>query len=615
MQRFTRRSALRSLAALSSSWVVPSPVLAASQSHEVVKLGVIADLHGGLAIDAAERLDAFLTAMKEASCDALVQLGDFAFPNAKHQAFADAFRAAHEHTLHVIGNHEFDHGLTREDCYKAWGIEASYYGTDLGGLRILVLDGNDRDSPTHGGGYHSYIGPQQQAWLAHELEASTRPLLILSHQPLAGQWAIDNAKDIQQLLGKHRSKVLLCLNGHSHLDAYVQVEGVPYLHINSASYFWVGGDVRMAYYSQPLFTTVTIDPQTATIRVDSCESGWKEQSPEAIGYFQRENRPSKATVVPRIRRHHLSRTALNVMTWNIWGRLNEDPRYTIDGKTSRDRTIDILRASGADVIAMIETYGSAATIAEALNYPYHTAAADANLCLFSRYPLVDVERLEGLNPFSFLAATVMMPGGQAVRVYDIWLTSDGRHIVEIKDSSVSDEAFARGDDIRDAHLRELLHHSTFKRDLAASDTVPLIVAGDFNCVSHLDYSEATAKAGHNHGRSHLGIGVSQAMAQAGFIDAYRAVHPNITADTLGHTWTTVGTDYLYQSGKGFLPTDNHPRPEYRDLYTRIDYIYARGPLKAVDARVRAHHPQAPDRQFPHFPSDHAAVEARFVLEE
>ncbi len=61
-----------------------------------------------------------------------------------------------------------------------------------------------------------------------------------------------------------------------------------------------------------------------------------------------------------------SSTALKVMTWNIWGRLNQDPRYTIDKKTARERTIEIIRESGADIVAMIETDGSAADIAMSL---------------------------------------------------------------------------------------------------------------------------------------------------------------------------------------------------------------------------------------------------------
>lgn len=612
----TRRTAVKTLGVVGASLVLASPALTCDSGiTRRLKLGVIADLHGGFATDAKFRLDAFLTAMQGESCDALVQLGDFAYPNRAHQEYADRFNAAHEKTLHVIGNHEFDHGLTREDCYQAWGIEASYYRTDVGGLRMIVLDGNETGSPKYKGGYPSYIGDGQVEWLASELDKSDKPVMILSHQPLAGVSAIDNANDIQELLSQYQSKIVLCLNGHSHVDSLIQAGGVSYLHVNSASYFWVGGKARTAVYTDPLFATITIDPEPATVSITGKTSTWKHQSPRELGYFERENAPAEAIVTPQIRNHRVSKTHLKVMTWNIWGRLNQEPRYTVQGKTARERTIEIIRESQADVVAMIETYGSAADIAEALNFHYHTPSADANLCLFSRYPLSDIELLEGLNPFSFIGATVTMPGGQSIRIYDIWLTSGGRHIVEIKNKDVPDEEFARGDDLRNEHLKELLTHKDFRKHLANSEAVPVVVAGDFNCVSHLDHSEATRQAGLNQARA-LPIKASTAMLEAGFTDAWRAANPGITSKNLGHTWTTVGMGYMYEEGKGFVPVKDNPQPQYRDPYARIDYIYFRGSrLQVLNSAVITHHPDQSTRSFPEFPSDHAAVVATFEVRQ
>ncbi len=292
----SRRTAIKSLSTLGGAVALKGLSLPAyGASKKPVRLGVIADLHGGLAVDAMQRLDAFLAAMEAAQPDALVQLGDFAFPNAKHQVYADKFNAAHKETIHVIGNHEFDFGLSRQDCYQAWSIQNSYYRQDLDDIRILVLDGNDTGSPTHKGGYPSYIGTQQLDWLKAELEQAAKPLLILCHQPLAGRSAINNATEIQQLLGKYHSKILLCLNGHSHVDSFHKIGDVPYLHINSASYYWVGGEIRMTYYQDPLFTLVTIDPESRSIEIAGVESQWKDRSPKAIGYFDRENAPPKAS--------------------------------------------------------------------------------------------------------------------------------------------------------------------------------------------------------------------------------------------------------------------------------------------------------------------------------
>ena len=244
--------------------------------------------------------------MEKEKCDSLVQLGDFAYPNAAHKSYPEKFNAAHDVTVHVIGNHEFDHGLTRKDCYKTWGISSSYYRKDIGGLRVLVLDGNESGSPNHQGGYPSYLGRQQLNWLKKELQESKKPVLVLSHQPLAGRIAVDNAKTVQKMLAEFSSKIILCVNGHSHIDSLLQIDGVSYLHINSASYYWVGGKERMLYYADPLFTTLTFDPETSSVIVAAKASQWKGGSPKEIGYFDRKNSPPEKAVTPQIRARSLA---------------------------------------------------------------------------------------------------------------------------------------------------------------------------------------------------------------------------------------------------------------------------------------------------------------------
>ncbi|MEM7478533.1 MAG: endonuclease/exonuclease/phosphatase family protein, partial [Planctomycetota bacterium] len=383
------------------------------------------------------------------------------------------------------------------------------------------------------------------------------------------------------------------------------------------------------------FTTLTIDLERSELEIEGCYSSWEKETPNEINFFAKDTAPPETIVRPCIRERKISQVRtenpkatttsaaaheatpnadnLKVMTWNIWGRLNQDPRYTVQEKTARQRTIEIIQESGADIVAMIETYGSAKDIAQALDFHYYTPARDANLCIFSRYPLTDVGPLEDLSSFSFIAATATLPNGQAVRIYNIWLTSGGRHIVEIKNQELSDQDFCSGDDIRYDMLKEFLHHADFKEHVANCEQVPVIVAGDFNCVSHLDHTWATKHAGLNQGRI-LPTKVSKAMLQAGFLDSFREVHSDLLPETLGHTWTTVGMGYVYESGKGFVPVDENPEPQYRDPYARIDYIYSVGSkLRPVKSRVLTHHPMQDQRSFPEFPSDHAAVLTHFAL--
>lgn len=296
-----RRNALKIIgsASLSIPFRLNAKVL---QPSKTINIGVVADLHIGFYPKAEKRLNAFLEYMKDVETDALIQLGDFAYPDPEHKKYADQFNAAHKNTLHVIGNHDLDKGLTTADCIKTWGMPNRYYAQNINGIRIIVLDGNEIGSPTHAkhGGYPSYIGPEQIKWLKKQLNETTIPVIIASHQPLAGMSELDNAAEIRPILTQHKDKILLCINGHAHVDQHLEIEGVHYLHINSASYYWLGGKVRMAGYKDPLFATLTINPETSTIEITGKESEWLTQSPEEIGYFKNKPEPYKNLVKPRI---------------------------------------------------------------------------------------------------------------------------------------------------------------------------------------------------------------------------------------------------------------------------------------------------------------------------
>ncbi len=289
--RITRRAAIKTMALTCTSLALPITARASvGNLAGKVTLGVIADTHIGFVDDAPQRLKDFLKAMEEQEPDALLQLGDFAFSNDKLQPQIDAFNDAHEVALHTIGNHDIrDHGLTREDCIKYWGIPAPYYTHDVQGMRIIVLDGNEPGSPKHKGGYPSYIGKKQQAWLTEQLEAAGKPVLIASHQPLAGWLEVDNAEEVRELLAPHRDKIMLCINGHAHCDQFLTIDGIAYLHINSASYKWLGGKVRLAEYKDSLFATMTFDPDKGEITVKGVESEWEAGTPDDVNYFEQHN--------------------------------------------------------------------------------------------------------------------------------------------------------------------------------------------------------------------------------------------------------------------------------------------------------------------------------------
>ena len=305
---------------------------------------------------------------------------------------------------------------------------------------------------------------------------------------------------------------------------------------------------------------------------------------------------------------------LKVLAWNIWGRLNQAQKYDFQGKSARVRMIEILEDSEADIICMVETYGSAADIAKALGYYYYTPDAKANLSIFSRYKLTDFGGLEGLSTFSHIQANARLSDELSVKVHCIWLTSGGRHIVAIKDEKLSEKEFIDGDNNRADMISAFLQHPEVKKDIETSGKTPVIVAGDFNCVSHLDYPVHVAKE--NYGRQIEQSPTHHEMLSRGFIDTWRHVHPKVTRETLGRTWTTVGTDYIYKSNDGFVSQDpkTHPHPEYRGLFARIDHVYSKGEkLIPTASKVIKHYKEHTLRSFPEFPSDHAGVLTTFLI--
>ena len=297
-----RRSFIKSTVLTSFSLALPSSILKlwAGQT-ENLRLGLIADFHRDAIHDSDLRLQTFLEEINRVEVHAKIQLGDFAIPKPANSSFIAAFNQGNIPAYHVLGNHDMDEGYSKEQAIQAFGMPSAYYAQVIQGVRILVLDGNDPGSPTTKGGYASYIGKVQQDWLNQQLEESKEPVIVISHQPIAGIYTIDNAVEIQNLLSVHASKIILAINGHAHVDQLIKVAGVSYLHINSASYYWVGekhrhlsldANTHAAYpllaftcpYADVLFGVLTLDRRAKKLTLKGRKSSWIGPSPLELGY-------------------------------------------------------------------------------------------------------------------------------------------------------------------------------------------------------------------------------------------------------------------------------------------------------------------------------------------
>lgn len=268
-------------------------------------------------------------------------------------------------------------------------------------------------------------------------------------------------------------------------------------------------------------------------------------------------------------------TSLSVTSFNIWHGGNESGK-----EIGLQRTIALMKESKADVFTLVETYGSGERIADALGYYFYLISS--NLSIMSRYPFKDTYPV--YRSFNSGGAQLALPGGQAINIFATWLHYlpdywSGFVKAERWDTAafMAEENKTRGAEMK-AIVKEL------KPFLENADQIPVVIAGDFNSGSHLDWTEKTKNAHHNY---IIPWPASTILAQADVRDAWRVLYPDPVHHP-GITWSPLESDYSYQKD-------------------RIDYIYYKGSkLVPKASTVIEHHPIA-------FPSDHAGINVIFKL--
>ncbi len=320
-----RRKFLRTTVQLGAALSLPMSVSGFSmKTSEKVRIGMVADVHQDIIHDAYARIRFFIDDMKIRKPDFIIQLGDFALPRKRNQPFLDAWNEFEGPRYHVLGNHDMkDLGFTREQTMDWWQMEKRYYSFDHGDFHFIVLDGNDQNPDPWPDLYHRYIGPDQQEWLSRDLEGSSKPTIIFSHQSIESpRGGIANHEEIRKILEGQRSasgqlKTIACLSGHHHADYVKEINGIPYVQINSMSYKWVGSEfeykrfgphIEQTYpavrktcpFIDPLYTVLTLDPVEGTMHLEGRETGFISPTPEEIGV------PNAEKMRPTITERNLS---------------------------------------------------------------------------------------------------------------------------------------------------------------------------------------------------------------------------------------------------------------------------------------------------------------------
>jgi 3',5'-cyclic AMP phosphodiesterase CpdA len=320
----SRRAFLGGLVATAATTIVRLPVRARTVGP-AVRFGVITDVHQDIIHDGPARVGAFARAMTAARADFVIQLGDFCIPREANREFLAAWTAFAGPRRHVLGNHDMDGGYSREQAAAFLGMPARHYTFDAGPFIGIVLDGNDPGGMA--GAYARFIASEQLAWLEATLASAAKPVIAFTHQPLDDEFGVENGAEVRGVLeraeAKHPGRVLATFAGHLHVDYLRVLGGLPYVQINSASYYWLGEagasldlfpaqvheqhpSLRyVAAYRDPLWALVEVDLTAGEIRLQGRESRWI--GPPALERAALRERGNREHVRPAIGDRRISR--------------------------------------------------------------------------------------------------------------------------------------------------------------------------------------------------------------------------------------------------------------------------------------------------------------------
>lgn len=249
--------------------------------------------------------------------------------------------------------------------------------------------------------------------------------------------------------------------------------------------------------------------------------------------------------------------SIKVQSWNIWHGGHRYGEYV-----GVQRVIDVLKSEKADIIGLVETYGSGAMLADALGYYFYLISD--NLSILSRFPIDSVVKF--YKAFRSGGAVLNVSRNNKLLVLDIWLDWRGSayHKLDVAELVKSMPAIA-----------------------GKADEIPIISVGDYNSRSFRDYDTDYP----NFDTMFYEDCPSRFMAGMGFRDSYREMWPDYHMHP-GYTWAEV--------------LNNSTPVKQREL-ARVDYIYYKGKaLEAYYSNVINHHPVF-------WPADHSSVITYFYL--
>ena len=280
------------------------------------------------------------------------------------------------------------------------------------------------------------------------------------------------------------------------------------------------------------------------------------------------------------------KSIVRVMTYNVY-------KGGLGRKQPLSQTAKVIQEAKADVVGLQEL---------AIRGRNEHRDNLAKLLGFNRYDNI-LTRYEIVEEKRY-GIKVKLPSGQEAYIFNLHLSSNPYQPYQLmgiqpKFKGHKDTPFIKTEaEAIEGAQKARTHGTTLKRLFhmmgGIDKNIPVFVVGDFNEPSHLDWTEAAAKAGRHPMK--VKFPTSKVFAKAGFTDAYRTIYPDEMANP-GFTWSPAYKD-----------DDPRSHPD------RIDFVYFRGNgLQVTDAKIVGENEEKADIVVAPYPSDHRAVVATFSL--
>jgi Endonuclease/Exonuclease/phosphatase family len=281
--------------------------------------------------------------------------------------------------------------------------------------------------------------------------------------------------------------------------------------------------------------------------------------------------------------------AVKVMTMNIFYGGDEwnldNGQWCVDPAGCPEtmaHVVSAIEASDADIVGFQEGTANECVIADRLGW-----FCEPRLQLISRFRLIDPPGANGVYALAEVAT------GRFVAIANVHLPSDPYGPYWVRDGVPREEVL---DLERTTRLPAIQRELDVLPGLADAG-IPVFLTGDFNSPSHLDWTPAV-DAVREEVRYPVSWPVSAALADAGFRDSYREIHPDPVA-VPGFTWTPPGT------------LESVPD----EVNDRIDWVLVQGPAETLATKLMGEvgGPDVDIERDP-YPTDHRAVVSTFRVE-